>query len=71
MFDSRLHEYWQPPQTERSRALVERMCVSWRAEARHELEVGRTRGGELGAVAARNDVKKTPMLGGDKQKGKN
>jgi Domain of unknown function (DUF222) len=34
MFDTRLHEYWDPPRTERSRALVERMCASWRAEAR-------------------------------------
>ncbi|WP_142281023.1 DUF222 domain-containing protein, partial [Mycobacterium palustre] len=34
MFDKRLHEYWEPPQTEGSRALVERMCASWRAEAR-------------------------------------
>ncbi|MFZ1179218.1 MAG: DUF222 domain-containing protein, partial [Mycobacterium sp.] len=33
MFDKRLHEYWEPPQTERSRALVNRMCASWRAEA--------------------------------------
>ncbi|OMC54175.1 hypothetical protein A5747_16870 [Mycobacterium sp. IS-836] len=33
MFDERLHEYWQPPQTEGSRALVDRMCASWRAEA--------------------------------------
>lgn len=34
MFDTRLHEYWEPPQTEGSRALVERMCGSGRAEAR-------------------------------------
>ncbi len=34
MFDKRLHEHWDPPQSERSRALVERMCGSWRAEAR-------------------------------------
>ena len=33
MFDKRIHEYWTPPQTERSRALVNRMCASWRAEA--------------------------------------
>jgi hypothetical protein len=33
MFDTRLHEHWDPPQTERSRALVDRMCASWRAEA--------------------------------------
>ncbi len=34
MFDKRLHDYWEPPQTEWSRALVERMCGSWRAESR-------------------------------------
>ncbi len=34
MFDTRLHEHWDPPQTSRSRVLVERMCGSWRAEAR-------------------------------------
>ncbi|ORW91242.1 hypothetical protein AWB92_18855 [Mycobacterium sp. IEC1808] len=34
MFDTRLHEYWEPPQTERSAALIGRMCASWRAEAR-------------------------------------
>ncbi|OBG82686.1 HNH endonuclease signature motif containing protein [Mycobacterium sp. E3305] len=34
MFDKRLHEYWEPPRCERSRALVERMCSSWRLEAR-------------------------------------
>lgn len=34
MFDTRLHEYWEPSQTERSRALMERMCGSGRAEAR-------------------------------------
>jgi hypothetical protein len=34
MFDTRLHEYWEPPETERSCALVERMCAAWRAEAR-------------------------------------
>ncbi len=33
MLDKRLHDYWEPPVTERSRALVERMCGSWRAEA--------------------------------------
>ncbi len=33
MFDTRLHEYWEPAQTERSRALVDRMCASGRAEA--------------------------------------
>jgi hypothetical protein len=34
MFDTRLHEYWKPPQTERSRALIDRMCGAGRAEAR-------------------------------------
>lgn len=34
MFDTRLHDYWEPPQTERSRSLVDRMRASWRAEAR-------------------------------------
>ncbi|OBH00464.1 HNH endonuclease signature motif containing protein [Mycobacterium sp. E3247] len=33
MFDTRVHEYWEPPQCERSRALVDRMCASWRLEA--------------------------------------
>ncbi|OBH87457.1 hypothetical protein A5681_13555, partial [Mycobacterium scrofulaceum] len=33
MFDTRLHEYWEPPRCERSRALLERMCASWRVEA--------------------------------------
>jgi len=33
MFDTRLHEYWKPPQTERSQALVNRMCASLRQEA--------------------------------------
>lgn len=34
MFDKRLHEYWEPPQHGRARALVERMRASWRDEAR-------------------------------------
>jgi hypothetical protein len=34
MFDTRLHDHWDPPRCERSRALVERMCGSWRVEAR-------------------------------------
>jgi Domain of unknown function (DUF222) len=34
MFDTRLHEYWKPPQTEPSRALIDRMCGAGRAEAR-------------------------------------
>jgi hypothetical protein len=38
MFDRRLHEHWDPPPTESSRALVERMCASWRAEARAAAE---------------------------------
>jgi hypothetical protein len=33
MFDRRLHDYWEPPESARSRALVERMCAGWRAEA--------------------------------------
>ncbi|OBF60912.1 hypothetical protein A5756_03055 [Mycobacterium sp. 852002-53434_SCH5985345] len=33
MFDTRLHEYWEPPRCERSRELVDRMCESWRLEA--------------------------------------
>lgn len=34
MFDnSRLHEYWEPPRCAASRALVDRMCASWRLEA--------------------------------------
>ncbi|OBG91523.1 hypothetical protein A5697_09710 [Mycobacterium sp. E3251] len=33
MFDTRLHEYWKPPRCERSRALLDRMCESWRLEA--------------------------------------
>ncbi|UXA07705.1 HNH endonuclease [Mycobacterium sp. SMC-2] len=33
MFDTRLHEYWEPPRCERSSALVDRMCASWRLEA--------------------------------------
>jgi hypothetical protein len=34
MFDTRLHDYWEPPTTERSVALIGRMRASWRAEAR-------------------------------------
>jgi len=33
MFDTRFHDYWEPPQIERSRALIDSMCASWRAEA--------------------------------------
>ncbi|OBH90965.1 HNH endonuclease signature motif containing protein [Mycobacterium sp. E2733] len=33
MFDTRLHDYWEPPRCERSRELVDRMCESWRLEA--------------------------------------
>ncbi|MGD1172073.1 HNH endonuclease signature motif containing protein [Mycobacterium seoulense] len=33
MFDSRLHESWEAPRCARSRALVDRMCASWRLEA--------------------------------------
>ncbi len=34
MFDTRLHGYWEPPQTEGSRALIESMCAAGRAESR-------------------------------------
>jgi len=34
MFDTRLHDHWDPPRCERSWALVDRMCGSWRVEAR-------------------------------------
>jgi hypothetical protein len=34
MFDSRLYEDWKPPQTEGSRALIDRMCAAGRAESR-------------------------------------
>ena len=34
MFDTRLHEDWKPPQTEGSRALIDRMCAAGRAESR-------------------------------------
>jgi hypothetical protein len=34
MFDTRLHEYWKPPQTEYSRALIDRMRTAGRAESR-------------------------------------
>jgi hypothetical protein len=33
MFDTRLHEYWEPSRTDRSRALMERMCAARRVEA--------------------------------------
>ncbi|ORB73231.1 13E12 repeat family protein, partial [Mycobacterium scrofulaceum] len=33
MFDTRVHDYWEPPRCERSRELVDRMCASWRLEA--------------------------------------
>ncbi|OCB34365.1 hypothetical protein A5676_02380 [Mycobacterium malmoense] len=29
-----MHDYWEPPRCERSRVLVDRMCASWRLEAR-------------------------------------
>jgi hypothetical protein len=38
MFDTRLHEHWDPPQTEGSRALVGRICTAWRAEAQAAAE---------------------------------
>jgi Domain of unknown function (DUF222) len=34
MFDRRLHDYWEPPETARSRDLIDRMRADWRAEAR-------------------------------------
>ena len=34
MFDTRLHEHWEPPRCERSQALVDRMSEAWRSEAR-------------------------------------
>jgi Domain of unknown function (DUF222) len=34
MFDTRLHEHWEPSDTAQSRALVDRMCGAWRSEAR-------------------------------------
>jgi Domain of unknown function (DUF222) len=34
MFDTRLHEYWEPSDTDRSRALIDRMCVARRTESR-------------------------------------
>jgi len=33
MFATQLHEYWQPPESDRSRALIERACAARRAEA--------------------------------------
>lgn len=33
MFDTRLHEYWEPSRTDRSRALVQRVCAARRVEA--------------------------------------
>ena len=33
MFDTRLHGYFAPSHTDRSRALIDRMCVAWRSEA--------------------------------------
>lgn len=38
MFDKRLHEHWDPPQTSGSLALVERVRGAWRAEARATAE---------------------------------
>ncbi|MDT5259756.1 MAG: hypothetical protein QOD10_4836 [Mycobacterium sp.] len=38
MFDTRLHEYWKPPQTEQSRALIDRMRTAGRAESRAAAE---------------------------------
>ena len=33
MFDTQLHEYWKPPESDRSCALIERMCAVRQAEA--------------------------------------
>jgi hypothetical protein len=38
MFDTRLHEYWKPPQTEHSAALIDRMRGAGRAESRAAAE---------------------------------
>jgi Domain of unknown function (DUF222) len=34
MIDTRLHEFWDPPRCEGSRALIESMCAAGRAESR-------------------------------------
>ncbi len=34
MFDTRLHEYWEPSDTDRSRTLIDRMCAARRTESR-------------------------------------
>jgi hypothetical protein len=34
MFDTRLHEYWEPSDTDRSRALIDWMCAARRTESR-------------------------------------
>jgi hypothetical protein len=38
MFDTRLHEYWKPSDTDRSRALIDRMRTAGRAESRAAAE---------------------------------
>jgi hypothetical protein len=38
MFDTRLHEYWKPSDTGRSRALIDRMRTAGRAESRAAAE---------------------------------
>ncbi|MDT5259493.1 MAG: hypothetical protein QOD10_4573, partial [Mycobacterium sp.] len=38
MFDTRLHEYWKPSDTEQSRALIDRMRTAGRAESRAAAE---------------------------------
>jgi hypothetical protein len=38
VFDTRLHEYWKPAQTEHSRALIDRMRTAGRAESRAAAE---------------------------------
>jgi hypothetical protein len=34
MFDTRLHEYWEPSDTDQSRTLIDRMCAARRVESR-------------------------------------
>src|SRR5580700_6840898 len=34
MFDTRLYEYWEPSDTDRWRALIDRMCAARRTESR-------------------------------------
>jgi hypothetical protein len=52
MFDTRLHEYWKPAQTEHSRALIDRMCTAGRAESRAAAE-------RLDAIAELFELRRT------------